>query len=323
MSHELTQTNGRIEFAYAKGSALPWHGLGQEVPENATIEQWRRQAGMDWAIQRSEVRYATCVDPRPWEIRRVPESHVLLRSDTKAALGIVSSRYQVVQPAEVLEFFRDLVQVGGLELSAAGTIYGGRRFWATAKIGEASPAALRDKIGGYLLLSTSADGSLATEVRRTTIRVVCRNTLAMAAGEKDATSVKVSHRSAWRPEQIKGFMQLNNAAFDAFVQRLTVLANKDLKQEQAEDIVVAAFEGDPAKTRVSAGFNKVMELFSKTGVGAREDGVYGTAWGLVNAVTEYADHHAAARSAENRMVASQWGARAALKARVLNIVETI
>lgn len=321
MSHELTQTNGRIEFAYAKGSALPWHGLGQEVPENATIEEWRQQAGMDWAIHRAEVQYATCHEPQPWEVRRVPESHVLFRSDTKAALGLVSSKYQVVQPAEVLEFFRDLVQVGGLELSAAGTIYGGKRFWATAKIGEASPAALRDKIGGYLLLSTSADGSLATEVRRTTIRVVCRNTLAMAS--KDATSVKVSHRSAWRPEQIKAFMQLNNAAFDAFVQRLTVLANKELRRDQAEHLLEVAFEGDPQKTRASAGFNKVMALFAGAGMGAREDGVYGTAWGLLNAVTEYADHHAAARSAENRMAAAQWGPRAALKDRMLALVEAI
>lgn len=321
MSHELTQTAGRIEFAYAQGSEMPWHGLGQEVPENATIEQWRQQAGMEWAIQRAEVRYATCYEPQPWDVRKIPENHVLFRSDTKEALGLVSSKYKVVQPAEVLEFFRDLVQVGGLELSAAGTIYGGKRFWATAKIGEASPAALRDKIGGYLLLSTSADGSLATEVRRTTIRVVCRNTLAMAT--QDATSVKVSHRSEWRPEQIKGFMQLNNAAFDAFVQRLTVLANKDLRREQAEHLLEVALEGEPQKVRASVGFNKIMDLFTTSGLGAREDGVYGTAWGLLNAVTEYADHYAAARSAENRMVASQWGPRAALKARMLALVENV
>lgn len=322
MSHELTVTNARVEFAYAQGSDLPWHGLGQEVPNGASIEEWRRQAGMDWAIHRSKVRYATSFDVNQ-PFMEVPESHVLFRSDTHAPLGVVSDRYKIVQPADVLEFFRDIVKVGGLELSAAGTIYGGKRFWATAKIGEASPAALKDKIGGYLLLSTSADGSLATEVRRTTIRVVCRNTLAMALGDEKATSVKISHRSVWRPEQIKSYMELNNAAFDAFIHRLTALANKDLKLEQAENIVVAAMGGDQDKARASVGFNKVMELFTKTGLGAKEDGVYGTAWGLLNSGTEYADYHVRARTNENRMVSAQWGPGAQFKTRLLQLVEEV
>lgn len=62
MSHELTTTNGKVEFAYAEGSDLPWHGLGQEVPAGASIDEWRKQAGMEWAIQRSKVRYATSHD---------------------------------------------------------------------------------------------------------------------------------------------------------------------------------------------------------------------------------------------------------------------
>jgi hypothetical protein len=154
------------------GRISPLDGMG--------VDAWREAAGMDWRIHRSKVRYATCANAGPHEFIEVPESHVLFRSDTKAHLGVVSDKYKVVQPAEVLEFFRDIAASGGLALSAAGTIYGGKRFWATAKIGEASPASLRDKIGGYLLISTSADGSMATEVRRTTIRTVCRNTLAMA-----------------------------------------------------------------------------------------------------------------------------------------------
>lgn len=321
MSHELTTTNGKVEFAYAAGSDLPWHGLGQEVPAGASIDEWRKQAGMEWAIKRSKVRYATSHDyGQP--LLEVPESHVLFRSDTLAPLGVVSDKYKIVQPGEVLEFFRDIVAVGGLELSAAGTIYGGKRYWATAKIGEASPASLRDKIGGYLLLSTSADGSLATEVRRTTIRVVCRNTLAMAMKD-GATSVKISHRSVWRPEQIKEYMQLNHAAFDAFVHRLEALAHKDLKLEAAEELVVSAMGGEQDKVRKSVGFNKVMDLFTKSGLGAKEDGVYGTAWGLLNASTEYADHWVRARSDENRMVSSQWGPGAQFKAKMLELVEAL
>ena len=214
MAHELTTNQlGQVEFAYLEQDGLPWHGLGQPMPVGASIDEWRSKAGMDWRIQRSEVRFNTS---RTEEVLvKMPEQHVLFRSDNHEALGLVSKKYQVVQPSEVIEFFRDIAKAGGLELSAAGTIYGGKRFWATAKIGEASPTSISDKIGGYLLISTSADGSLATEVRRTTVRTVCSNTLAMAMADAHA-SVRVTHKSVFDPAAVTEFLGLNVAAWAAF-----------------------------------------------------------------------------------------------------------
>jgi phage/plasmid-like protein (TIGR03299 family) len=324
MSHELTtRKNGQVEFAYLERDGMPWHGLGTAMIPGQSLDVWRKAAGMDWEIQRAEVQYATRHNPQPFEMRRIPENHVLLRSDTKDALGIVSDKYKVVQPAEILEFFKDILTTGGLELSAAGTIYGGKRFWATAKFGEAAPAAIGDKLRGFLLISTSADGSLATDVRRVTERVVCRNTLAIALTQGQASAVRISHRSVFNPEEVKRYMGLNELVFDTFVQKLEALANTDLKLEQAENAAVSVFGGEQDKVRASAGFNKVMELFTKSGVGAKEDGVYGTAWGFVNAFTEYADHWVRARTDENRFVASQWGAGAQLKQRALEAAEAL
>jgi phage/plasmid-like protein (TIGR03299 family) len=322
MAHELTQrADGQVEFAYAAGTELPWHGLGQVVPQDAPVAEWQRAAGMDWLIKRAKVRYPTSVENAndPTTYVAVDDKHVLFRSDTTEPLGIVSDRYKVVQPGEVLDFFRDIVSVGGLHLSAAGTLQGGKKYWATAKIGEACPASLKDKVGGYLLLSTSADGSLATEVRRTTIRVVCRNTLAVAHGE-GAASVRISHRSVFKPEEVKSFMAINHAAFDGFMHTLTDLANKDLTVEHAEHLAVQIIGGEEDKVRTGAGFAKVMDLFTASGVGNAEDGVYGTAYGLLNGFTEYADHWARARSAENRFAASQWGPGAQLKQRALDVL---
>lgn len=314
MAHELTTSaDGRVEFAYLASDGTPWHGLGQALDDGTSLDAWREAAGMDWRIKRGIVRYNTDFNGSQLEL---PEQHVLFRSDTKAPLGVVSSRYQVVQPGEVIEFFRDIARAGGLELSAAGTIYGGKRFWATAKIGEAAPASVADTIGGYILISTSADGSLATEVRRTTVRTVCKNTLAMAMADAKA-SVKVSHRSVFDPASVKEFMGLNTAAWDAFRHNVTRLANIELLEEEAASIAVDVFGGGE-KVRETAGFKKVMSLFNGAGMGAEMDGVFGTRWGMLNAFTEYADHHARARTDENRFVSSQWGTNADLKQRALS-----
>ena len=317
MSHELTvRANGAVEFAYLASDGTPWHGLGQALQDGTSIDGWREAAGMDWRIRRSQVRYA--VDREAEQFITLPEQHVLFRSDTNAPLGVVSNKYQVVQPGEVIEFFRDIAKAGGLELSAAGTIYGGKRFWATAKIGEAAPASVADKIGGYILISTSADGSLATEVRRTTVRTVCKNTLQMAMADAKA-SIKVSHRSVFDPASVKEFMGLNTAAWDSFRHTVTRLANIEMLEEEAIEMTAQVFGGGE-KVRETAGYKKVLSLFNGAGMGSTLDGVMGTRWGFLNAVTEYADHHVRARTDENRFVASQWGAGADLKARTLELL---
>jgi phage/plasmid-like protein (TIGR03299 family) len=315
MSHELTErADGRIEYAFRETDGAGWHGLGNALPDGATIDQWTQAAGMEWKIARSRVRYGDAPNQRI-----IDDKHVLFRSDTKADLGIVSDKYQIVQPRAVLEFFRDLVRAGGLELSAAGTVFGGRRFWATAKIGDASPVSVRDKIGGYLLLSTSADGSLATEARLTSIRVVCRNTLAMARAD-GKPALRVSHRSVFDADAVKTQMGLNTAAWDSFRHSLTRLANKEVAWDSAQEIVAGLFatqDSQPArdKARDSAGWGKVMSLFAGEAKGSSFDGVQGTAYGLLQACTEYSDHWVRAQSAENRFVSAQWGNGATLKSK--------
>jgi phage/plasmid-like protein (TIGR03299 family) len=322
MSHELTTNTAtqQVEFAYLQSDGVAWHGLGQPMQDSASIDEWKHAAGMEWKIQRSKVRYAVSRDPNE-ALLEIPDQHVLFRNDTRAALGVVSERYKIVQPGEVLEFFRDIAKVGGLELSAAGTLYGGKRFWATAKIGEASPTSVKDKIGGYLLLSTSADGSQRTEARRTTIRVVCRNTLTMAMADSSAW-VKISHRTDFDPAQVKKFMGLNEAAWDAFRHQVVRLANVPVTQEQAE-LMTAGLLGGGDKVYATAGFNKILDLFGGDGKGADMDGVRGTGWGYLNAVTEYVDHWTRARTDQNRFVAAQWGLGAALKEDALRTVTAL
>ena len=87
---------------------VPWHGLGQQLAPNQPLEVWAERAGMNWQIEAADVRFAARgvgLDA----ICTFPDQKVLYRSDTKAPLAIVSKRYQVVQPAEILEFYRDSV----------------------------------------------------------------------------------------------------------------------------------------------------------------------------------------------------------------------
>lgn len=160
----------------------PWHNLGNHLPEKQPIEVWAKAAGMDWRIQESTVRYDVEMPELGHQSLIMPfEDHkVLFRSDNKQPLSVVSKRYQVVQPQEVLEFYRDLTEQAGYELETAGVLKSGRKFWALARTGKEAVLKGNDVVKGYLLLATSCDGTLATTATPTTIRVVCANTLAVA-----------------------------------------------------------------------------------------------------------------------------------------------
>ena len=88
----------------------PWHGLGNVLSPNQPIEVWAQQAGMDWQIESSNVSYVAENQHKQRIIMPHDEQRVLYRSDTHAALSVVSQRYQEVQPMEILNFYKDLTE---------------------------------------------------------------------------------------------------------------------------------------------------------------------------------------------------------------------
>jgi len=321
MAH-MIDTTSRATASYAS-TQREWHGLGQLMTAGASIEDWQREAGMDYAVKRSRIRYALeHLNPHASvnELRTVDDKVVLFRSDTGAPLGVVSDSYKVVQPMEVLEFFRDWAAQGGLTIESAGVLFGGRRYFATAKLSDAvSIDGGRDTVVPYALLSTSADGSLATECRWTTVRTVCNNTLTMA--RKGAAAFKVSHRSVFVADDARAAVESAHEEFGAFMTAARYLSTVGMKVDEAEDMTVRLLmKTNEEVTRASAGFNRIMGLFNGQGLGSNFETAHDTAWGWLNAVTEYVDHHSRTRSVENRTASALWGPGEALKAKALALV---
>ena len=112
----------QVETMAYRNTAKPWHGLGSPLPAGQSIEQWQIAAGMDWEILESPSMYAVGT-ASGITFKTNPESKVLFRSDSQAALSVVSTRYKPVQPREILEFYRSLVTAGGFEVVASGRPY--------------------------------------------------------------------------------------------------------------------------------------------------------------------------------------------------------
>jgi phage/plasmid-like protein (TIGR03299 family) len=327
MAHELSiKSNGKAEMAYV--GQLPWHGLGQEVTEGASIGVWQREAGMDWEA-RSEVPNIETLDGN---LIPFNDYKALYRSDTLAPLAIVGTNYKVVQPREVLEFFRDLTESGGWHIHTAGVLRGGRKLWAMASNGEGAnvlPARkAADRVTQNLLLATSLDGSMKTVAALTAIRVVCANTLALAL-QGNGEKVQVSHRTVFDPAVIKRALGLSQESFAAFMNSAREMAETPIQLDESLAVLRGIFGSPenkqppsnawmgrladlgnqpiiPADEKESRSVSRILELFDGAGKGSALPGAKGTRWGLFNAVTEHVDHEMG-RSTDTRLDSAWFG----------------
>jgi phage/plasmid-like protein (TIGR03299 family) len=301
----------------------PWHQLGNQLPAKQPIEVWAKEAGMDWNICETPVRYLADQVGTLGSIMSFNEQKVLFRSDTKAALSVVGGRYQVVQPRAVLEFYRDLTEISGFELETAGVLKGGKKFWALAKTGKEATLKGNDVVKGYILLATSCDGTLATTATPTTVRVVCNNTLAIALNGA-SSAIKVPHSTSFDQQAVKKQLGIAVSQWDGFMYRMKTLSERKVKSHESMNYFLKVLcmtdaAVDPAQGLTNErALKKVQAMYEGQGRGAELCAASGTAWGLLCAVTEFVDHEKRARSQEYRLDSAWFGQGANLKQRALD-----
>jgi phage/plasmid-like protein (TIGR03299 family) len=312
MTHKLDHSAGAPAFAYVGDGA--WHGLGKKLPEGRPIEEWLKAACLEWELHRLPVQYHFHGIPRT-----MADRFVLVRSDTGDALSIVSGSYNIMQPNEVLEFYRDLVKEHGFALETAGALDGGRKFWALAKTGRFDSIDQRcdDGVAGYVLLASSCDKSLATTAAFTSIRVVCQNTLSFAIEDIQNArrpQVKIPHHLRFVPESVKKELGLFDTAWSDFLGKVRRMANYRMPSEDASQFFKALLlQKDKTALSVKAAreHQTITSLF-KSAPGQELATAQNTLWGAVNAVTYYVDHVRSDTPAE-RLDDSWFGAGCALK----------
>ena len=328
MGHMIDETTGRAAIAYA--GRTPWHGLGQQLSEGADIDTWTREAGLGYSVQACDVQYET---PAVTGLQSWPERKVLTRSDTGAPLAVVSKDYRVVQPAEVMDFFRKLTDIGGFQMETAGALSHGRRVWALARVGDGAPVVDGDLVKPYLLLGTSYDGTMATIAKFTAIRVVCNNTITPAvnsrADETDKgylkSSVRVLHSAQFDADAVRLQLGIVADQFERFIVQSRQLARIDMKFPEADQFVqelLRPYHQSALEITDTKAYKRVIELWQGRAIGSdilSASKVSGSRWAMLNAVTQLVDHERG-RSDNTRLESAWFGTGAALKNRALELL---
>lgn len=337
MDNLTKRADGFVEMAYV--GQTPWHGTGQPVTKGAPVEVWEKEAGFDWEAMRATVEYHNADGLLlPYEAKQV-----IYRSDNMHPVGIVTPKYQIVQPKQMLGMFRKHVEENGWYIHTAGTLRGGARLWVmathdklTGKVGKS------DKIKCNMLGATSLDGSLRTVFKLVSERVVCENTLRIALAE-NGEEVSMRHRSEFDEDELQDSVDIAAESFKAFVEKANELAEKAIGVEEALHILrtlfgkpttkeikptqadfefqrlMAQVTGTPGKLREQRSVTRCVQLYEGAGAGSDLPGSVGSAWGLLNAVTQHVDHELG-RTRDGRLDSAWFGRGEAIKGAALELV---
>lgn len=290
MSHLLERYGDMAAFASLRQPA--WHGLGTVFETEVNASQMLKMAHMaGW-----DVRLVPIVLPG----RSAQTFYAVVRTspfDGEAdTLGVVGERYKVLQNEDLFTFGDNIGD--GARWETAGSIRNGRVVFGSLAIERETildPNGVADKVKSYLLVHSSHDGSLAIQASITPVRVVCQNTLNMAVGPR-GKGAKQSFRIR-HTETVNGKVQaarealgLTNAYMDAFDVQAKELIETQVSMDKFYEIVNALYPKPTSDSKIAITKHaKKIDTIGDIYVGQTQAGITGTAWGVVNALTERLD----------------------------------
>lgn len=320
MAHQLytNPVTGKTSMAYV--GETPWHGLGQKLTPESTREEWLIESGMDFNIAAKPVLFYV---PESEIVIPYPNRVALYRDDTNAPLALVSDKFRVVQPSQIMEQQFNICDALGATMETAGVLFDGRRFWSMSRLGN-NLAWGEDSLEDFVLIATACDGTMATTIRRTMVRVVCNNTLTMATAAGGRYELRIPHQMDVGFDKVRVALGIDDAgALMSLQQTIKSMSEYRIDEDEALGYIVSVLHdvteilpestdelsdeipcdniGTIEKLKESKTVKDIYTLWDGAGKGSTMDTADHTLWGCLNAITEYQDHHRLSKSVDHKL----------------------
>lgn len=269
----------------------PWDtSTSVDVSELATASEILEIAGLaGWDVKKVPM-YAG----RKGQV--VPGRVATVRSDTGQPFGPVSPNYRILQNEEAFAFADAIVDSGEAKWERAGYLKEGAIVFGCMELTHLEVTVPGDDNGGglqpYLFIVNGHHGTMAYEGKIAYIRPRCINTFNMARATR-THEFRIRHTGS-----LDGRLQMAREALGiAFknVEAVTELVNRlaltRVTDEQVQEIFrTAVWPLSEAAGEIRSENHASTKAFENYLTSETVDGIRGTAWGALSAVTEFIDH---------------------------------
>lgn len=308
----------------------PW-AFGVDVKDCTTSREVMEKAHLNWTVDKCELvarmpfhiggnNIITDIDRLNGEFsyegnmyRTCPNAFGTYRTDTNQPLGLVKSKYEVVQNLDAFSFFDDAIGKDKAIWQYAGCLGFGELVYVAAKLPITTTVA-GEPIENYLVFNNSHDGSKSLTIMFAPVRVFCTNML-NAGLDSSSSYIRIRHTESAKEklqrgaevlriacENAKTAEQLYKALYSVQMNDKEVLAYlSSLVLTPAEYQKALEYDGlDTFKKLINHNAlarefvgtstrkeNRIEELYKYYQEGVAQESIKGTAWGAYNAVTGY------------------------------------
>ena len=299
MSHEIYRDTSGVDHMFVVGDRdAAWHKLGRRADNAVSWREAMQLAGLDWTVSKRRLA-ASIPNTLPVEYAQV-DAYGIFRDTDNQFLGAVGERYAPIQNRDAFDFVDTLLEAdSGCHYDSAGALGQGERIWCSARVPfDFAVADAQDVHQTYLLFSTSHDGQTSATCMLTTVQVVCANTLRAATmGTGEFVRIRHTKTAGERLGQAARLMQGIGATVSKLAEKLNKLqaiaASDELRDKWLERLFpLQVVNGAPSMTARRKAI--VGEILTLADIGRNATGtpsVKGTAYGLLCALTEYADYY--------------------------------
>lgn len=293
----------------------PWHKLGKKLDQPATLDEALAAGSLDWTV--SMVPIVPAGEPDSTITQRVAVvRNDRLPGEAGRVVGVVHPGFRPLQNREGAQLFDSLLGQGKPIYHTGGYLRHGEVVWLLARVPHEICLGGNDVLEPYLLFTNSHDGSVAIDIRLTTIRVVCQNTLSMALTSGKVGKVfRRSHNgsAALLQTEAKGFFEFAIKQCDEAEALFKRLANAKCTQPEFQSFLSRLMPDPklPVTAATNASVRRAHETRLKTlhqtrdeitdvhlngialqGIPPAEE----TWWGALNTLTGWVDHVQATES---------------------------
>lgn len=304
----------------------PWQTLGADITKAKSVEQMMALAKVNWHVKKRHLAFKDGDDYTDFD-----NHFAIVRDSDDRVLSVVGKSYIPTPHQDVFKFAQEFVSKGKANLETMGSLNKGAIVWCMAKLNMDFTLPGKDKVQGYLFLGVPYMRGRSIIARITTVRDACNNTLSIALRTKADMGLgnvfRMNHRNTFDEKQItraRETLDLAREEVEAFgkqahkLQKIKMTHKDIIKTLQPifqphtnSNVLIA--DPDAINTKLKA----ILDA-NTNAPGAQAD----NAWGVLNAVTYWADH-IASKSDDKRLTNAWMGRTANQKQQTLDALRAL
>lgn len=272
-----------------------WHAIGKDVQECKDMEQVLKASGLDYEVEKRQV---FMLNP-DGTTSAIPNRFATVRVSDDHSYDVVSDKYEIIQNRDAFDFVNYMGE--DLQFEKAGETASGM-VYIIGKLPEVD--ILGDKFTPHVLFRNGFGGKTKITAAICPLRLVCQNQFNFAfKNTQNAITIRHVRNAEAKLEEARETLRM----CADYMQELTTMAERfagmKISGPRAEKIAKYLFP-IPEDTKINPFKRKTLEenraKFQRA-IDADDNANFkGTAWGLINAYTDFMTHKEPAGKREDR-----------------------